>query len=638
MSLIKIIFKISFVVFNVTVLSTFAQEHLRPLTGNLNLLALPQNSSQIKKTNTITPINLPFFDDFSYAYKSPYPSANNWVDSNVYVNTGFAINPLTLGVATFDGLNKKGYPYLINAPVSYSGTADTLTSRYINLKATSTHTYSPADSIFLTFYYQAEGFGEAPEVNDSLCLDFFKPNQGINGIWKKVWGVAGYNPSANDTGFFRVRIPIADTAYCDSLFKFRFRNKGTTSGSLDHWHIDYVQIKQNYFYTDTVIDDVSFAYKPSSFLKNYSVMPYRQYNEALEMSTTFRNYIRNNFLINKQSVYQYTAQDAFGNSIPTDPSVTFPFPGMQPFSTNGYYSGAAGAPVFNLKPFPSTFTDSTNFTFTHVITTSGDLNRPNDTLVHVQKFSNYYAYDDGSAEQAYYLNTYGALTAMRFTLNVLDTLKAVRIYFDPVVDGTVIQASSFRLMVWNSSGGAPGNVLYKDSLVYPTYIAGSYNLMPTYELTSCLPLTVGTYFIGIQQTTNKGLNIGFDKNTNHKDALFYNIGNGWVQSAVKGSLMINPQMGCVDPPLPIGVGELDKIDKIKISPNPAQDWITISLPDHQQNTMTVELVSSLGETVFTKSISSNEQIDISHLSNGLYFIYLKGSKLNVSPKKLIISR
>jgi hypothetical protein len=153
-----------------------------------------------------------------------------------------------------------------------------------------------------------------------------------------------------------------------------------------------------------------------------------------------------------------------------------------------------------------------------------------------------------------------------------------------------------------------------------------------------LPLTVGTYFIGIQQTTNKGLNIGFDKNTNHKDALFYNIGNGWAQSTLKGSLMINPQMGCVAPPLPIGVGELNKTDKIKIRPNPAQDWITISLPDNQQNSITVELVSSLGETVFTKSITSNEQIDISHLSNGLYFIYIKGNNLNVSPKKLIISR
>jgi hypothetical protein len=634
-SLINIILKISVIVLTAMSISVLAQEQLRPLTGNFNLSVIPKNSSQNKKTTTVTPLNLPFFDDFSYAYKSPYPSHNNWIDSNAYVNTGFAINPITLGVATFDGLNKNGYPYLINAPVSYSGSADTLTSRHINLKSTLTYTYSPADSIFLTFYYQAEGFGEAPEADDSLCLDFFKPNQNI---WKKVWGVKGYNPAATDTTFFRVRIPIADTAYCDSLFKFRFRNKATTSGSLDHWHIDYVQIKQNYFYYDDVIDDVSFAYNPSSFLKNYSVIPFRQYDETKEMASKFRNYIRNNFTIDKQSVYQYTAKDATGNPIPTDPSVTFPFPGMQPFVTNGYYSGAAGSPVFNLKPFPLTFTDSTHFTFTHVITTSGDLYRANDTLVHVQNFSNYYAYDDGSAEQAYYLNTFGALTAQRFTLNVFDTLKAVRIYFDPITEGNLVMASSFRLMVWNSSGNGPGSLILKDSLMYPTYLSGSHNLIPTYDLTSCLNLPAGTYYIGIKQTTNKGLNIGFDKNTDHKDALYYDIGNGWVQSSIPGSLMINPVMGCVDAPILIGLTEYDKNDKVKLFPNPAQDWLTISYPGNQLENVNLEVVSSIGETVFTKSIISNEQIDISHLSNGLYFIYLKGNNLNVSPKKLIISR
>ena len=193
-------------------------------------------------------------------------------------------------------------------------------------------------------------------------------------------------------------------------------------------------------------------------------------------------------------------------------------------------------------------------------------------------------------------------------------------------------------MVWNSNGSGPGSLILKDSLMYPTYLSGGHNLIPTYNLTSCLNLSAGTYYIGIKQTTNKGLNIGFDKNTNHKDALFYDIGNGWVQSAIPGSLMINPVMGCVDAPFVIGVTEYDKNDKIKLFPSPAQNWLTISYAGNQLDNITLEVLSSLGETVFTKSIISNEQIDISNLSNGLYFIYLKGNNLNVSPKKLIISR
>lgn len=630
-----------FILLNVISFSLLAQEQLKPLNGNINLPIIPNNTLLSKKTTSVTPIDLPFFDDFSYADKTPYPSTNNWLDSNAYINTGFAIAPITLGVATFDGLNKKGYPYSINVPVSYSGVADTLTSRPINLKATTTHTYVAADSIFLSFYYQAEGKGDSPEPNDSLSVDFWKPNQNK---WKKVWGVKGYNPSATDTTFYRVRIAITDTSYLDSLFKFRFRNTATLSGSLDHWHVDYVQIKQNYLYADTVLDDIAFVYKPSSFLKNYSVMPYRQYNRTLEMAPGFRNFMRNNFNVAKFSVYNYTIKDEFGVTVPSDVYGTFNNPGFLPFLNNGYYTGIAATPVFTLQPFPVTFSDSTFFTIQHVISSSGDTKNVNDTLTHVQKFGTYYAYDDGTAEQAYYLNTYGAKTAMRFTLNVFDTLKSVRIYFDPITDGTAIQASSFRLMVWAAGSNGPGNIILKDSLVYPTYVSGSYNLMPTYNLTSCLPLGVGTYYIGLQQTTNKALNIGFDRNTNHKDALYYDIGNGWVQSAIPGSLMINPVMGCTYPE-PVGINETQKADLIKIFPNPAQDKITISYPGNQLENLTIEILSALGQVVYSSSIVSNEQIDISNIANGLYFIHLKGNNLNlpsgqagVSPKKLIISR
>lgn len=634
MNVHKIIFTSFLALFTVLSNIVKAQEQLKPLSSNINLQNSQKGKTIHKKIATVSPLDLPFFDDFSYAYKSPYPSLNNWIDSSVYVNTGFAIAPISIGVATFDGLNKFGYPYSINAPVSYSGPADYLTSKPINLKSTLTHTYDPSDSIFVSFYYQAEGRGEAPEVNDSLCLDFFKPNQNK---WQKVWGVKGYNPNATDTNFYRVRVLVADTAYLDSLFQFRFRNKATTSGSLDHWHIDYVQLKYNYLYADTVESDAGFAYKPSSFLKNYSVIPYRQYNRTLEMAPGFRNYMRNNFDIAKFSDYSYSIKDEFGASVPTDTYGTFANPGFLPFLNNGYYNGIASTPAFTNQPFPVTFSDSTFFTITHVLTTSSDSKRGNDTVVHVQKFSNYYAYDDGTAEQGYYLNTYGAKTALRFTVNVADTLKSVRIYFDPILDGTAILASTFRIMVWNAGSNGPGSILLKDSLINPIYLSGSYNAMPTFNLTSCLPLGVGTYYIGIQQTTNKALNIGFDRNTNHKDALYYDIGNGWVQSAIPGSLMINPVMGCTYPD-PVGIIENSSNTKIQIFPNPAQNTISINYPGNQIEPLFLNIINSLGQTVFTKTIISNESIDVSDLSNGLYFIHLKSSSLNVSSQKLIISK
>jgi hypothetical protein len=608
-----------------------AQEQLHPLSANRFLPAIKSSQLSSKITTTVTLLNLPFFEDFSYAYKSPYPSFTNWMDSNVYVNTGFPIAPINLGVATFDGLNKLGYPYNISAPVSYSENADKLTSRPINLEVTSTNTFSPADSIFMTFYYQAEGRGEAPEMDDSLCLDFFAPN--LN-KWNKVWGVKGYNPSATDTNFYRVRVPITNTIYLDSLFQFRFRNKATTSGSLDHWHLDFIQIKKNYSYLDTMPLGLEFAQMPSSFLKNYSVIPYRQYVESTELDTIFRNYIRNNDIGDIQADYRYTITDKLGTPVPTDPIVTIPFPGVNPFLNAGYYNGFAGRPKITIKPFAPSFTDSAFYTITHYIKNGSDTSK----LVHVQKFTNYYAYDDGTAEQGYYLNTYGAKTAVRFKLNVLDTLKSVRIYFDPITQGNLIKSASFRLFVWTDTGNGPGSVLYKDSLMYPDYISGGYNLQPTYDLTSCLPLNSGTYYIGLQQTTNQPLNIGFDKNTNHKDALYYNISGSWAQSAIPGSIMINPVMGCVEPPVVIGINEYTKKDIMSIFPNPAQNTITVKYPGNQITQASIQLVSALGDIVLEQSIISNDQIDISNISNGLYFIHIKGNGLNVSSKKLIISR
>jgi hypothetical protein len=78
-----------------------------PLNANLHLPVITNKNIQAAKTTSIVLMDtLPFFDDFSYAYNSPYPTVKHWKDSNVYVNVGFATAPKSLGVATFDGLNK----------------------------------------------------------------------------------------------------------------------------------------------------------------------------------------------------------------------------------------------------------------------------------------------------------------------------------------------------------------------------------------------------------------------------------------------------------------------------------------------------------------------------------------------------
>src|SRR5690606_37405864 len=99
-------------------------------------------------------ISLPFFDDFSQQYY--YPDADKWEDNYVYINSNYAVNPISYGVATFDGLDSTGYPYNFNNPTSH-GVADYLTSKPIDLS-------SVTDSVYLSFFFQPQGNGNRPET------------------------------------------------------------------------------------------------------------------------------------------------------------------------------------------------------------------------------------------------------------------------------------------------------------------------------------------------------------------------------------------------------------------------------------------------------------------------------------------
>ena len=101
----KMIAKIFFVLMLTLSFEAGAQEYIKAPGGNLNLFY--NNPAQKKISNhtqKITAISdtIPFFEDFYYAPNSPYPTGNHWTDSTVFINSGFAISPPSIGVATFD--------------------------------------------------------------------------------------------------------------------------------------------------------------------------------------------------------------------------------------------------------------------------------------------------------------------------------------------------------------------------------------------------------------------------------------------------------------------------------------------------------------------------------------------------------
>ena len=114
---------------------------------------------------------LPFFDDFSQSIL--YPDSTKWTDNNVMVNDGFPLCPPNRNGATFDVLDANGRVY--NYAISNPFVSEYLTSVRIRLDSIMEPTpraLTPADSVYLSFYYQPQGNGNAPEEQDSLVLQF----------------------------------------------------------------------------------------------------------------------------------------------------------------------------------------------------------------------------------------------------------------------------------------------------------------------------------------------------------------------------------------------------------------------------------------------------------------------------------
>ena len=177
--------------------AAFPQEKLINLKYNPALFGKENEQGTVRDTGTERDtLCLPFFDDFSNlsafldsnsllcndtVYNtSPskvYPNHLYWIDSSVYINQTYAYQPPTYGTATFDGLNKAGTPH--NEALDY-GLADALTSKPIFLRVTL------VDTVYLSFYYQATGYGDSPETSDSLLLEF----KDASGNWTHVWSVS----------------------------------------------------------------------------------------------------------------------------------------------------------------------------------------------------------------------------------------------------------------------------------------------------------------------------------------------------------------------------------------------------------------------------------------------------------------
>jgi len=144
---------ILFFVFLLTIANAAtAQEGLHPLQYNPIQRYYHEHQRHNSQTQYRDVLQLPFIDDFSTS--SVVPDSNKWIGTQVFINNTCAINPPSIGVATFDGLGGNGLPYdLTGSTTTFPPhSADTLTSQQIALGL-----YDSSDHVFLSFLYEPAG-------------------------------------------------------------------------------------------------------------------------------------------------------------------------------------------------------------------------------------------------------------------------------------------------------------------------------------------------------------------------------------------------------------------------------------------------------------------------------------------------
>ena len=650
-----------------------AQERLSGLVANPAV----KNASVNYQSNRqlLQRIQLPFFDDFSNT-GSVFPSQSHWTDNYVYINNDYPVNSPTIGVATFDAIDNFGHLYSHASPFPF--TADTLTSVEIRLDsvfAVNNRIMTRGDSLYFSFFYQPQGFGNAPAQHDSLILEFLAPDEDLVIIipadtvitgtdtlyypadttvyenWIRVWSSSGSSLESfysQDSLWFRqVMVPISDSVrFYKPDFRFRFINIATLADAIlpdwqsngDQWNIDYVYLNLDRSVLDMSHPDVAFAAKAPNMLSRYTSMPYNQYRKKFvtEMAGDLDIFITNLDDDSYNASYRYEVLDDNGTFVHAYSGGNY---FVAPYATSGYVTEPAFANPPVEFQFPISNPEPVSFTTVHILNTEANLGfRRNDTIRQTQIFSNYLSYDDGTAEAGYGVTPTGAQVAYKFQLNSNDSLFGVNMFFNETLSqGNV---NEFYLNVWNDYFGQPGEIIYS-KFGYKPVITDSLNKFFYYPLDSPIMIEPGSFpnlifYVGWEQASDNVLNIGYDRNSDAAQHIFWRTFNNWNNSLYKGALMLRPIIGKEKV---LTIDETPVASRFSLYPNPVSDdmiKLNTDIAPSEFSKYTLMLTSSDGRTV--KQVPFSQILDLKGIPAGFYIVRIMYQNRVVGAEKLINNR
>jgi hypothetical protein len=611
---------------------------------------------------TATAVALPFVDDFVAV--NPWPDPNLWTTNGVYINDHYAVNMPTIGVATFDALDANGrlYPHLNGA----AAPADTLASLPINIFG--------RNSVVLSFFYQPGGLGDLPGLLDRLRLEFYSPD---TGDWTEVWSAAVRITDSTiiesrmadtlihklDSQFVYTALAV-DAPWCRDGFQFRFINEVSLTvnvdvpgraNNADFWHLDFVYLNDNRDVDDTRLPDVGIARPQTHITTGYSAIPAYHLSASAASSVlpdniTFSIAYRN-LGMGTQNVYRRFSIRPLYNASAAPKTYG---EGAENVFDGDLQERSFEVGAYDFSPLDAgsdaAFEILSFLVFDNATTPLRRALQRNDTTRYVQEFRDYYAYDDGSAENGYGLLGYGTSNgrvAVQFQPVTADSLRGVYMYFNMAKDSANL--TPFYIAVWDDNNGVPGNILLREKYNRPE-VRDSLNAYIAYKFDKPLPIGRNqVFYVGWIQTSEVFLNIGFDANTPNRGKNLYTLGatGSWYESIYNGSLMIRPIFchpgkfpGNYVPPVLVP-GSVSVPDAYFIYPNPASDWITIrNLKDEELGLVTprqrVEIFDMSGRKCRT-GYADGGMFSVSGLAAGMYIVRVMENETVKTSQKIIVN-
>jgi len=522
-----------------------------------------KNSNRAGARTTTPTITLPFWEDFSSTLNT-YPDTNVWLFGNsVRVNDGMAINPPSLKVATFDGVDSVGKPYNVT-DILAKGYADKLESGLLDLSI-----IDPAerDNVWMSYMYQLKGNGELPDGGDRLLVQFYD----VDKNWIPVDTIENDGSQETDV-FYTSNIPINDDKFFHEGFKFRIQNFARLSGPYDNWHIDYIYINKGRI-PGTIefswFPDRTISEPPSSIFGVYRSIPVDHFlMKASEIVTLPTLKVTN--LNNKQAIppgeelggqpmRPYT-NARVGYAVGTDFTDYLTY---GPDSTEAKGIGYNQFYSFNIEKMPDLVALADDLNSSNIVPDSigillelgvdtddnnavngdfdpavfGDIDfRSNDVIQTQFTLKNKYAYDDGIAEYGAGLNQPGAQVAYKYKLVGVqeEDITFLELYFPRFGDES---SQVIELRIWNDLQHDP---IYREVTALQR---SSDNKFWVKKLLNAVHVDT-TFYIGWKQSVAAVIAVGLDKNTDTHDRMFSNTTGGWDSvKLIHGSLMMRPVFG-----------------------------------------------------------------------------------------------